>query len=89
MAWNVNITESKPTLGKAYVGFYRLQNGKFSLSVFSRRDGASPDVRRDWALIEDATFCIAKEFEKQGRRAGALSASLPLHPPDLATEAGN
>lgn len=74
LAWDVNIPESQATLGRAQVSFYKLQNGGFSLSVYSRRDGVSPDVRRDWSLIEDATFCIAKEFEKHGRRASALSA---------------
>jgi hypothetical protein len=72
--WEVDIPESTATLGQAQVSFYKLQNGGFSVSVYTRRDGVRPDVRRDCALIEDATFCIAREFEKHARRADALSA---------------
>jgi hypothetical protein len=43
------------------VSFYKLPNGGFSLANYTRKDG-SPDVQRDWELIEDAAYCIAKEF---------------------------
>ena len=72
--WAVSLPESEATLGRIHVGFYKLQNGGFSLSVYSRRDGVHPDVRRDWSLIEDAVFCIAQEFKKHRRRADALKA---------------
>lgn len=72
--WDVNIPQSSATLGQAQVSFYKLQNGGFSVSVYTRRDGVRPDVRRDCALIEDATFCIAREFERHALRADALSA---------------
>jgi hypothetical protein len=70
--WAVSLPECESTLGRIHVSFYKLQNGGFSLSVYSRRDGVHPDLQRDWPLIEDAVFCIAQEFEKHGRRAGAL-----------------
>jgi hypothetical protein len=74
LPWAVSIPESEATLGRIHVSFYKLQNGGFSPSVYSRRDGEHPDVERDWHLIEDAVFCIAQEFEKHGRRADALKA---------------
>ncbi len=74
LSWSVSIPDSVATLDRAQVSFYKLKNGGFSLSVYSRRDGTHPDVRRDWSLIEDAAFCIALEFEKHGRRADALNA---------------
>jgi len=33
----------------------------FSLATYTRKDG-TPDVERDRELIEDADYCIAKEF---------------------------
>src|SRR5258708_17574993 len=48
--WDVNIPESTATLGHAQVSFYKLQNGGFSVSVYTRRDGVRPDVRRDRPL---------------------------------------
>jgi transcriptional regulator with XRE-family HTH domain len=70
--WAVSLPESEATLGRIHVSFYKLQNGGFSLSVYSRRDGVYPDVERDWPLIEDAAFCIAQEFEKHRGRVEAL-----------------
>jgi transcriptional regulator with XRE-family HTH domain len=70
--WEVNLSESEATLGRIHVSFYKLRNGGFSLSIYSRRDGLHPDLQRDWSLIEDAVFCIAQEFEKYRRRADAL-----------------
>ncbi len=72
LSWSVRIPEGVASLDRLHVSFYKLQNGGFSLSVYSRRDGIPPDVRRDWGLIEDAAYCIAQAFEKQGRRADAL-----------------
>jgi transcriptional regulator with XRE-family HTH domain len=74
LPWTVKLAESEATLGKVHVSFYKLHNGGFSLSVYSRRDGEHPDVKRDWPLIEDAIFCIAREFEKHHGRADALRA---------------
>jgi transcriptional regulator with XRE-family HTH domain len=74
LPWAVSLPESEATLDRIHVSFYKLQNGGFSLSVYSRRDGVHPDLQRDWPLVEDAVFCIAQEFEKHGRRADALKA---------------
>jgi hypothetical protein len=71
--WIVNVPESKATLGSVQVSFYKLQNGGFSLSSYTRRD-MRPDLQRDRQLVEDAAYCIAKEFEKNGKRAAALNA---------------
>jgi transcriptional regulator with XRE-family HTH domain len=72
--WVVNFPGSEANLGRIHVSFYKLRNGGFSLSVYSRRDGVRPDLQRDWSLIEDAVFCIAQEFERQRSRAAALNA---------------
>jgi transcriptional regulator with XRE-family HTH domain len=74
LPWVVSLPESEATLDRIHVSFYKLQNGGFSLSVYTRRDGVHPDLQRDWPLVEDAVFCIAQEFEKHGRRAEALKA---------------
>ena len=71
--WVVDVPGSKATLGSLEVSFYKLLSGGFSLSTYHRSD-APADLQRDWPLIEDAAFCIAKEFEKNGRRAAALNA---------------
>jgi transcriptional regulator with XRE-family HTH domain len=75
LPWAVSLSQSEATLGRIHVSFYKLQNGGFSVSVYSRRDGVHPDVQRDWPLIEDAVFCITQEFEKHRRRADALKAA--------------
>jgi hypothetical protein len=72
--WSVSLADSRASLGRIHVGFYKLRNGGFSLGAYSRRDGTPPDVRRDWPLIEDAIFCISQEFQQQGRRVEALMA---------------
>ncbi len=72
-SWTVDIPESTATLGRMQVSFYKLQNGGFSWSVYTRRD-MHPDLERDRPAIEDAIFCIAKEFAKAGQRAAALKA---------------
>jgi transcriptional regulator with XRE-family HTH domain len=74
LSWAVSLPESEATLERIHVSFYKLQNGGFSLSVYTRRDGVHPDLQRDWPLVEDAVFCIAQEFEKHGGRADALKA---------------
>jgi hypothetical protein len=59
--WSVDRRRSRATFGPMEVSFYTLLNGGFSLASYTRRDG-SPDVERDRELIEDAAYCIAKEF---------------------------
>jgi hypothetical protein len=74
LPWVVSLPESEAILGRIHVSFYKLRNGGFSLSVYSRRDGVPPDLQRDWSLVEDAVFCIAQEFERHRSRAAALNA---------------
>jgi hypothetical protein len=62
--WVVNIDRCSAVLGPLEVSFYRLQSGGFSVSFYTRKD-TSPDVSRDWPLIEDAIYCIAKELGSQ------------------------
>jgi transcriptional regulator with XRE-family HTH domain len=65
-AWNVDVERGQATLGPVKVWFYKLTNGGFSPSYYSRSDG-HPDFKRDWPLIEDAFACIAKAFAEQQR----------------------
>ncbi|MGC1586957.1 MAG: hypothetical protein WA791_14885 [Rhodomicrobium sp.] len=59
--WVVDRPRSRATFGQMEVTFYALPNGSFSPANYTRKDGY-PDVKRDWSLIEDAIYCIAKEF---------------------------
>lgn len=59
--WTVDRQRFRASLGPMEVSFYPLANGGFSLGNYTRKDG-NPDVQRDRELIEDATYCIAKEF---------------------------
>lgn len=63
LPWHIDLDHCRAVLGKMEVGFYKLANGGFSLSTYTRKDG-NPDVRRDWEFIEDAAFHIAKEMKK-------------------------
>ena len=62
LPWAVDRQRSRATLGPMEVSYYTLLNGGFSLANYTRKDG-DPDVQRDWELIEDAMFCIAKALE--------------------------
>lgn len=62
LPWKVDRQRSLATLGPIEVSYYTLLNGGFSLATYTRRDG-DPDVQRDWELIEDAMFCIAKALQ--------------------------
>jgi hypothetical protein len=59
--WTVDRQRFRASFGPMEVSFYPLANGGFSLGNYTRKDG-SPDVQRDHELIEDAAYCIAKEF---------------------------
>jgi transcriptional regulator with XRE-family HTH domain len=72
-SWIVDLPESTATLGAMHVSFYKLQNGGFSCSVYSRRD-MHPDLERDREELEDAMVCIAQAFAKARERAEALRA---------------
>ncbi len=72
--WSVDLAGSKATLGGMEVSFYKLQNGGFSCSVYSRRD-MHPDLERDREELEDAIVSIAQAFTKAKARAKALRAA--------------
>lgn len=57
--WTVDLNAHEASLGPMTVGFYRLSNGGFSPSTYSRSD-QPPDIERDSQLLEDAYACIAK-----------------------------
>ena len=59
--WVVDRPRSRATFGPMEVTFYALPNGSFSPANYTRKD-QHPDVERDRSLIEDAIYCIAKEF---------------------------
>ena len=61
MPWVVDRQRSRATLGPMEVTFYTLTTGLPSLAHYTRKD-KNPDVERDRSLIEDAAYCIAKEF---------------------------
>jgi hypothetical protein len=61
MPWAVDKPRSRATFGPMEVTFYALPNGSFSPANYTRKD-QHPDVERDRSLIEDAIYCIAKEF---------------------------
>lgn len=62
--WQVDLDAQRATLGPMRVSFYRLHNGGFSPSGYSRRD-RDPDLKRDAALLEDAWYCIAEAIAAQ------------------------
>jgi DNA-binding transcriptional MerR regulator len=64
MPWVVDRQRSRATLGPMEVTFYTLANGAPSLANYTRKD-KYPDVERDRSLIEDAAYCIAKEFTSE------------------------
>lgn len=74
-AWTVDLEKGQALLGPVKVSFYKLANGGFSPSFYSRSDGR-PDVKRDWALIEDAFACIAKAFAEQRRMKFVFAVTL-------------
>jgi hypothetical protein len=60
--WSIDIGKGRATFGHAEVGFYRLQNGGFSVSTYRRLDRTPSDV--DKSEIADAVYCIAKTFAR-------------------------
>jgi hypothetical protein len=71
--WTVDLEKCNATFGHFEVGFYKLQNGGFSLSSYRRKD-EQPDLTRDVMDIEDAAFCIAHAFAKAQSSPAALKA---------------
>jgi hypothetical protein len=72
LPWVVDWNQGKATLGPIELGFYKLQNGSFSLSTYRRTDGA-PDVGRDTEIIEEAAYCIAQALKKQNPNFGPVT----------------
>jgi hypothetical protein len=64
--WEVDLDRRKASLGPIEVRFHVLINESFSPSWYSRRDGPS-DLKRDWRLLEDAFYCIAKAISRAGK----------------------
>jgi hypothetical protein len=63
--WDVRLASRQASLGPVVVSFYPLVNGGFSPASYTRRD-RTPDLQRDWTLIEDALACIAKAVSAAG-----------------------
>jgi hypothetical protein len=63
LLWTVDRKKCTASAGPLEVTYYELLNGGFSLATYTRKDGP-PDVERDAELIEDAVFCIAREFKR-------------------------
>lgn len=65
--WKVDLDKRQATLGPLQVSFYRLINGGFSPQSYR----GSPDIQRDWHLIEDAFAHIAQAIARERRAKGA------------------
>jgi hypothetical protein len=61
LPWVVDRERRRAVMGPMEVSYYPLANGGFSLAHYTRKD-RDPDVRRDWELIEEAAYYIAKDF---------------------------
>jgi hypothetical protein len=70
--WKIDTWRSAATFGTSEVRFHRLANGGFSISSYRRTDRYA-NLDEDMPLIEDAAYCIAKEFARFGSRASALT----------------
>jgi hypothetical protein len=64
--WEVDLHGRTARLGPVEVSFHVLANEGFSPSCYTRKDGP-PDLKRDWALLEDAFYCIAAAIGKAGK----------------------
>jgi hypothetical protein len=64
--WDVSLASRQASLGPVIVSFYPLLNGSFSPASYTRQD-RTPDLQRDWTLIEDAFACIAKAISAAGQ----------------------
>lgn len=70
--WKVDTRRSMATFGASEVNYHKLANGGFSISSYRRTDRHA-DLDNDMPLIEDAAYCIAREFTQFGARAAALA----------------
>lgn len=71
--WTVDLTAGRATFGPFKISFYKLANGGFSLSSYSRAD-QPPDFDEDSVYLQDASYCIARELAKIGPVRESLQA---------------
>jgi hypothetical protein len=71
--WTVDFGKRQAFFDTYRVGFYKLANGGFSLSTYTRR-GEPPDAKRDAERIEDAAFWIADAYRRNADKTKALHA---------------
>jgi hypothetical protein len=64
--WKVDLPARRAGLGPIEVSFHVLANESFSPSCYTRKD-CSPDLKRDWKLLEDAFYCIAMAIRNAGK----------------------
>ena len=64
--WKVDLAARRASLGPIEVSFHVLANENFSPSCYTRKD-RSPDLKRDWGLLEDAFYCIATAIGEAGK----------------------
>lgn len=65
--WQVDLENCEARLGPMTVSFYRLANGGFSPSNYSRSD-RRPDLEVDGRLLEDAYASIAQAIATERRK---------------------
>ena len=65
--WVVDLAKRRADLGALSITFYPTANGGFSPQGYTRRD-MSPDLERDWHLIEDGFASVAAAVAKAGSR---------------------
>jgi hypothetical protein len=70
--WKVNFHRCAATFGTSEITFYRLANGGISINSYRRSD-RQPDLTIDLPLIQDAAYCIAREYVKFDAQASALT----------------
>jgi transcriptional regulator with XRE-family HTH domain len=70
--WTIDFYSSTAKFSSSEITFYELANGGFSIGSYWRSDRA-PDLTIDMPLVEDAAYCIAKEYAKFGAQAAALA----------------
>lgn len=68
--WSVDIGKGRATFGHSEVGFYKLQNGGFSVSTYRRLDRTPTEDDRP--EIADAVYCIAKAFARAAMARDSL-----------------
>jgi hypothetical protein len=72
--WKVDAYFSRASIGACEVNYHKLANGGFSISSYRRTD-RHPDVEKDMPMIEDAAYCIAREYERFHEQGEALKST--------------